>query len=79
MVVCNILFVSNHFCILRIVFIFVVGISQENPNAVVIGLAPDLFNYASMNKAFRSVCYPNEICYVSDLLGRAKITNSQIN
>ena len=29
------------------------GISQENPNAVVIGLAPERFNYVDMNRAFR--------------------------
>ncbi|GFS13129.1 haloacid dehalogenase-like hydrolase domain-containing protein 2 [Elysia marginata] len=29
------------------------GISQKNPNAVVIGLAPDEFNYENMNKAMR--------------------------
>lgn len=29
------------------------GIQQDNPNCVVIGLAPDCFNYEQMNKAFR--------------------------
>lgn len=29
------------------------GISQENPNAVVIGLAPEAFGYENMNKAMR--------------------------
>ena len=31
------------------------GISQENPNAVVVGLAPDEFGYENMNKAMRWV------------------------
>ncbi|XP_032222880.2 haloacid dehalogenase-like hydrolase domain-containing protein 2 [Nematostella vectensis] len=29
------------------------GISTDNPNAVVVGLAPDCFNYETLNKAFR--------------------------
>lgn len=29
------------------------GIQQDDPNCVVIGLAPDCFNYEKMNKAFR--------------------------
>nr|XP_060617206.1 haloacid dehalogenase-like hydrolase domain-containing protein 2 [Anolis sagrei ordinatus]XP_060617207.1 haloacid dehalogenase-like hydrolase domain-containing protein 2 [Anolis sagrei ordinatus] len=31
------------------------GIDTNNPNAVVIGLAPDHFNYQTMNKAFRLI------------------------
>ncbi|KAM8961781.1 haloacid dehalogenase-like hydrolase domain-containing protein 2 [Pelodytes ibericus] len=31
------------------------GIATHNPNAVVIGLAPEHFNYQTMNKAFRLV------------------------
>ncbi|XP_008101610.1 haloacid dehalogenase-like hydrolase domain-containing protein 2 [Anolis carolinensis] len=33
------------------------GIDTNNPNAVVIGLAPDHFNYEMMNKAFRLILY----------------------
>lgn len=29
------------------------GIETSEPNAVVIGLAPDHFNYSTLNKAFR--------------------------
>lgn len=33
------------------------GIQLENPNCVVVGLAPDCFNYEQMNKAFRyAIC-----------------------
>ncbi|XP_064595567.1 haloacid dehalogenase-like hydrolase domain-containing protein 2 [Liolophura sinensis] len=30
-----------------------VGVAQDTPNAVVVGLAPSQFNYSQMNKAFR--------------------------
>jgi len=30
------------------------GLEVTNPNAVVVGLAPDYFNYESLNQAFRS-------------------------
>ena len=33
-----------------------VGVSTEQPNAVVVGLAPSLFNYEHLNQAFRWVC-----------------------
>lgn len=29
------------------------GISEDNPNAVIVGLAPSIFNYENMNHAFR--------------------------
>lgn len=29
------------------------GIDTSDPNAVVVGLAPDHFNYQTLNKAFR--------------------------
>lgn len=29
------------------------GLETSDPNAVVIGLAPDHFNYQTLNKAFR--------------------------
>ena len=29
------------------------GLETANPNAIVIGLAPDIMNYESLNKAFR--------------------------
>lgn len=29
------------------------GIDTSDPNAVVVGLAPDRFNYQTLNKAFR--------------------------
>ena len=29
------------------------GVDVNNPNAVVVGLAPDCFNYSTLNKAFR--------------------------
>ena len=32
------------------------GLDTENPNAVVVGLAPSKFNYDSLNEAFRLVC-----------------------
>ena len=31
----------------------VIGTSQEDPNAVVVGLCPECLNYADMNNAFR--------------------------
>jgi hypothetical protein len=31
------------------------GIKEEEQNAVVIGLAPNMFNYSQLNKAFRCV------------------------
>ena len=33
--------------------VHVVGISEDDPNAVVVGLAPSCFNYDCMNHAFR--------------------------
>jgi len=30
------------------------GLEVTDPNAVVVGLAPDYFNYESLNQAFRS-------------------------
>lgn len=34
-------------------FVLVSGIETSDPNAVVIGLAPDHFNYETLNKAFK--------------------------
>ena len=42
----HVLFVLFFICLIS-------GISQENPNTVVIGLAPECFNYVDMNRAFR--------------------------
>ena len=33
------------------------GLDMTNPNAVVVGLAPDYFNYEHLNKAFRCVMF----------------------
>ena len=43
------------------------GVDVNNPNAVVVGLAPDCFNYELLNKAFRysTFLYPwPPICYI---------------
>jgi len=31
-----------------------VGVAVDNPNAVVVGLAPSQFHYSQLNEAFRS-------------------------
>ena len=33
--------------------VYIVGLDTSEPNAVVIGLAPEHFNYQTLNKAFR--------------------------
>ena len=35
------------------------GIPSEDPNAVVVGLAPQCFNYETLNKAFRWILMKN--------------------
>ena len=49
--------ICNANCILALTILSLLvlhaGIDTGNPNAVVIGLAPDKFDYASINNAFR--------------------------
>ena len=49
------------------------GIDVNNPNAVVVGLAPDCFSYDMLNKAFRYCTY---ICFIYSTLYFIRFTYS---
>ena len=50
----NTLYLMKHFSFMLHIFILIfLGVTEENPNAVVIGLSPKDFDYSPMNKAFR--------------------------